>query len=298
MPSASAEVERALSRCRFFAESRVWPFHARIHPEKWLNNFTDDEIPHAVSLLESFLYFSPEMVNAMLVSVFRSLATEVIDVTASPTDVRAAWTSFLNTAVFTHVAGEKPNASDSGHIFVRKLRQELGIPESRLFYHPEALAELEQRDSYLIFVDDFVGSGQQFTYTWLADRPNVHGQLRSFSQVADPTKVIYCPLICTARGRARIEALRPVGIRVHAAHVIPDEYGALHPQSVIWPEHLRADAPDFLRVVSARAGVPAAEQFGFDQLGLALGFDHSVPDATLRIIYWEENGWNPLLLRT
>lgn len=295
--SAWSEVERTLSRCRFFAEARVWPFHARIHPEAWLDNFNEDELPHAVALLESFLFYSPEMVNAMLVSVLQALGPEIVDPSLSTADFRAAWNDFIHTTVFTHVAGERPNSSDSGHSFVRKLRQELGVPESRLFYHPEALRELERADVYVVFVDDFVGSGQQFLYTWRSKVDVGGGTFRSFQDVADPSKTLYCPLICTTKGRQRIADFADDKVRVRAAHVIPPEYGALHADSVLWPDHLRADALQFLDAASQRAGIPASDRYGFDELALAIGFDHSVPDATLTLIYWEENGWNPLVVR-
>jgi hypothetical protein len=37
---------------------------------------------------------------------------------------------------------------------------------------------------------------------------------------------------------------------------------------------------------------------GFHKLGLALAFQHCVPDATLPLFYWEHNEWHPLIRRT
>lgn len=297
MATWPVEVERILSRCRFFSNSRLWPMNARIHPERWLQNFKADELRHAASLLESFMYVSPEMVNAMLTAVFQSLATELIDPVADAANFRSEWTNFIEGGIFTHVAGEKPNASDSGHLFVRKLRQELGVPERRLFYHPEAIAELRRADGYLVFVDDFVGSGQQFIHTWHAPVRLDTGEVVTFASVANPSRVLYCPLITTSLGLREIARHTSPEIRVVPAHVLTPEYGVAHPQSVVWSDDLLPDATDFIDIASNRAGIEPDERLGFAGLGLALGFDHSVPDATVRMIYWEENGWNPLLVR-
>ncbi|MGI4789714.1 MAG: phosphoribosyltransferase-like protein [Janthinobacterium lividum] len=71
----------------------------------------------------------------------------------------------------------------------------------------------------------------------------------------------------------------------------------------MWPDHLRTSALDFLEKVSHRVGIydthgGVNDWQGFNKLGLSLGFEHSVPDATLPIFYWEQNGWKPLLRRT
>jgi hypothetical protein len=59
-----------------------------------------------------------------------------------------------------------------------------------------------------------------------------------------------------------------------------------------------------VKAVSARIGIPDSggavvnDWQGFHCLGLSLAFYDSVPDATLPIFYWEENGWNPLIKKT
>lgn len=297
MSSWPPDVDRLLARCRFFTQARVWPIDSRIHPERWLGNFTADEIPFAAELLTSFKYYSPEMVDALLVSVFQSLGTAIFDPFDDVARFRTEWRDFIKTSVFTHVAGEHANASDSGHIFIRKLRQVIGIPEDRLFYHPEALEEAQRTGCRLVFVDDFVGSGQQFIHTWKHQPHGQTGNHSTFATSIDPERVLYCPLITTTKGLAEIASHASGDIRVIAAHVLGPEYGVTHPDSVVWSATTRPDAMDFLTAASDRAGIAPQERFGFASLGLTLGFDHSVPDATLRMFYWEGNGWNPLLIR-
>jgi hypothetical protein len=68
-----------------------------------------------------------------------------------------------------------------------------------------------------------------------------------------------------------------------------------------WPEHLKTSATDWLYETSRRAGIVDGYTHGwkgFHDLGLALAFDGSVPDATLPLFHWEEGSWTPLVRRT
>ena len=157
-------------------------------------------------------------------------------------------------------------------------------------------------DGAVIFVDDFVGSGNQFAETWCR---KLHTPFESFQALAPGSQAqfYYCPAFCTQLGLNRIERTYPE-VTVNPGVLIPDNYGALAPDSIVWPSHLRSTAKDFLRTASARAGIPDTggtkpdDWRGFASLGLTIAIEDSVPDATLPIIYWDKNGWRPLIRRT
>ena len=58
---------------------------------------------------------------------------------------------------------------------------------------------------------------------------------------------------------------------------------------------LRETASDFIYKASMLGGIPETQWKGFHDLALTVGFEHSVPDATLPIFYWKNNDWKPLI---
>jgi hypothetical protein len=153
----------------------------------------------------------------------------------------------------------------------------------------------------VVFVDDFVGSGNQFVASWHREYSTGPSSRLSFAKAAATGSgpFFYTPLICTALGQDVI-AQQCSLVRIQAAHVLDPRYSAIHPQSVIWPDSLRGTALQFLRTVSSRAGIPdspgSVDHYeGFNSLGLTIAFDDSVPDASLPILRWMANDWKPLL---
>ena len=66
---------------------------------------------------------------------------------------------------------------------------------------------------------------------------------------------------------------------------------------------MRAEGQAWIADASRRGGVPdtngaqPGDWRGFAKLGLALAFEHGVPDATLPLFYWDGPGWEPLMRR-
>lgn len=290
-----------LTKCDYFVDVRLWPLLDELNPERWLSNFREDELEHAVHLLQSFVYYSEEITNALFKSAFQSLSKVVCNDSDSFLTMVTGWQSFVDTAIFTHVTGENPRPTDSGYAFARKARQVLSIEDERIVSPDVAMQRVLQRKAPVIFVDDFVGSGDQFIHTWHRPVNLSKGYTQTFEAIAalGVADFYYIPVVATQYGLSEI-ADSCNRINVLPAHVLPPEYSALHPNSVLWPDHLRPTAYDFIKSVSERACIPDTDGNeddwrGFHKLGLALAFNHSVPDSTLPLFTWEMNGWKSLI---
>jgi hypothetical protein len=301
-PTVPPDMTRALvlERCRYFTRVGLWPTIAGgVDPEAWLDNFDADEEPFAVYLLNAFLYFADHVMDRVFVHAFQALSRPVMRFAQHATHAQE-WADFVDTCVVTAVRGERPAPTDSGSLFVRRARGLLGIPKGRILEQADAIAAVRAgRASKVVFVDDFVGTGNQLIDTF-GRAYEIGGEKLSFKSLADAGigTYYYCPIAATARGTERIRRDVPQ-LQISAGHILPDRYSALHPESLIWPEHLRGGSREFIYKASVRAGIPDAASKtehweGFGQLGLALGFAHGTPDATLPIIWWAENGWTPL----
>ena len=171
-----------LEKIDYFSDIQLWP--RTVQPERWLDNFSDRERPYAVHLLNSFAHFNQEIVNQLFVSAFQLLSCEVLPVGAPLDETVQAWTDFRNRVLITPVNGETPSPADSGYRYASKARDLLDIPSSQLATHEDALkAIVSDATRPIIFVDDFVGSGQQLLSHWKR-QVTVNGTELSFSLAA------------------------------------------------------------------------------------------------------------------
>jgi hypothetical protein len=288
-----------LEKCDFFLDVQLWPLQARLDPRGWLTNFLPSEQEHAISLLNAFQYFSGHLVDEMFMAGFQNLSCFI----ASPDDpfenAQAKWREFVDSAIITHVEGEVPNNSDSGYSFARRARQLLRINEDRILSPSQALNHLLLNPrSPIVFVDDFVGTGRQFVATWRRSRAISRTASSSFEAILRlyNHSIFYVPVFATEQGLSNINT-QCSGVRVVPVHALSPRYGAFSEKSYIWPRDLSASAGDFLYAASMRAGLSEYSWRGLNGLGLAIAFGDSVPDSTLPIIYWGENGWKPLIRR-
>lgn len=291
----------ALAKCNYFVDVQLWPILSQLDPKGWLSNFRTNEMDHAVHLLYSFVFFSEKLIDELFVAAFQGLSRKRSMQGRTSSNVKKEWGTFINRAIITYVTGEVPRVTDSGYAFARKSRQLLGISEDHILSPEEAIKVLynNNRPPPVVFVDDFVGSGDQFVSTWERKVKISRSGTTSFKSIAASGRVpiFYCPVLCTEFGYKRlIRQCAPT--RIAPSHIVSGRYSAFHPKSVIWPTDLRPTAAAFLQKVSRRARITGINWKGYNDLGLAMAFHHSVPDATLPIIYWDQNGWKPLIRRS
>lgn len=292
------------AKCEYFVDVHLWPLHQRLDVQGWLSNFASAELPHAVHLLNSFMYFPDHFIDQMVRRAVQQLSTEVAAPFDDYSEMRNRWENFLAGLVVTFPTDEVPNPTDSGHDFVRRVR-EAGVPEAQIYYPNDLLRELASglRPTAVLFVDDLAGSGNQFRDTWLRSYPVSGGNLtfRDFHQ-SEPVQTFYSPIFATTVAEERLAQSCP-DVRLRPVHLLGPRYSALEPTGVVWPDALAATGEAFIQTASARVGIPDTggntpnDWRGFGKLGLTLAFGRFVPDATLPMFYWEEGGWHPLIRR-
>jgi hypothetical protein len=287
----------------FLVECQLWLPEPRVNVHGWLQNFQTDEIPFAAHILESFRYVNEITVREMLRANYERLSSFVTRNVTSTQSALDTWAEFLSNAIWTYISGEQPNASDSGYSMVRLARQELGVPESRIMQHTDLARELTSLSAKnIIFLDDLVGTGNQCIATW---RRPLTGTSASFASLAAQTNksFFYLPLVCTTFGMSRIHQ-HCSELVVMPTHTVSEDDSLFANGCSRWPSHLRSFAEDKIREISQRAGIPDTngttpeDWRGFGKLGLTIAFHHSVPDASIPLLYWDKNGWIPLVRRT
>ncbi len=287
----------------YFVDVQLWPRTSKINTLQWLSNFSETELVFANRLLDGFTYYSSELVSHMFRGAFSNVSQYVVQNKSNYVSASLDWARFLGSVLIVRVTGEQPNDSDSGYMFCRISRDLLGISQDQIAAPEEALARFMQNPRQnIVFVDDFVGSGNQFIETW--ERLHQIGSSAfSFSSVASGltahNNIFYVPVICTGLGKRRIRKRAPM-VRIVPAHWVGERNSVVSPQSIVWRDDMRLTGPAFIERKSLDAGIPDAGGGegcwrGFSSLGLALGFEHGWPDATIPLFYFNKNGWKPLL---
>lgn len=298
-PSQSA----VLNKTDLFTSFQLWPTRDKMDPQGWLGNFTDEELPYALVLLDAFLFYSESLVEALFLSAVQALSAEVTEKAISINHAQAQWSSFLARLRVTLVEGESPNPTDSGHLFARMARQVLGIDQAQIVEPDQALSTVRgDPNTVVLFVDDFVGSGNQMRATWSRRYVSSGSGQASFAQLAGSGSgtFYYVPVVATTTGMMKLDDAC-TGLRIRPTHVLDEAYSLTHPECFLWPDSLRPTARDMLFEMSKRAGITDSYEYGwegFHDLALPLGFWHCVPDATLPLFFWDEGSWTPLLRRT
>lgn len=282
-----------LEKIEYFVNVQLWPRSAQ--PERWLDNFLDPERPYAVQLLNSFVHFNQEITEELFVSAFQLLSCEVLSAGARPDEAVEAWHQFRKRVLITPVQGENPSPADSGYLYAKKARDRLNISERQLVTHEDALRAVTQDATQpIIFVDDFVGTGEQFIRHWCR-YVSVDGTKVSFASAAKNgmAPAYYCCALATEYGLERIaDANLPVTVR--AGNSVLHNASAIADDSLVWPASEHAKGVEVLRAANARAGI-RRDANGFHGLGLTVAIDGRAPDATLPIFLWDKNAWTPLL---
>ncbi|HVZ70948.1 MAG TPA: hypothetical protein VHJ20_01120 [Polyangia bacterium] len=296
-------VAKVLSKCDTYRKSRLWLPPPEVRPSAWINNFTGPDREVAAILLDHFVYYSDLATNALLRSTYRAIVDEIR--LATPASPLFGAGDLEDTAVFTRVEDEKPNPTDSGNIFCRKARFVLGIPQELILEPKDALAAAVSGKN-VVFLDDFVGSGNQMRETWR--RKYAAKQPTSFAELARSRRfhAVYLNLVATRYGVNSLQFDCPELI-IRSAHVLGDEYCVRNLANLPANRSFPALA-DRIHVLLARCA-PGLQLkahmrqadfalYGWHSLGLLLAFEHGVPDATIPLIWAEgPSGWTPLARR-
>ena len=302
LPAQAASEAFIKSKMQFLVDISVWPGGQSLDPRAWLNNFLASERSFALNLLNVFLYYNEQLVDALFSRAVQQLSTNITKSSTSLTEANKQWQFFLESVCVTYVEGEERSPTDSGLVFARKARQVLGIDQGQIVRPEQALERrLRKPACPILFVDDFVGSGRQMKITWYRQHSSGSGRTHTFAEESiGGGDIFYVPIISTAYGLNALASCCP-GLKVHPSHILDNRYSLVDPDSILWPEALRPDASNFLLEASRRAGILdelKEEWMGFHNLALALAFSHSVPDATLPLYFWDRRGWAPLIRRT
>jgi len=292
--------EETIEHYNYFRDVQACPLSDKFNYKGWLGNFKDKYEKELASLMVDFFNYYPEnMVNQMLRT---SVGRAGYELSKYFSDWKHE--DFKYRCCYTFIPGENPNPSDSGNLFIRKLRDDLNIPENRLFDYRDIYTLLETATTPipLVFVDDFVGSGAQCYKAWCKNKGGADKLTLEQISVKYKHKFIYAPLIINYKGYDLIKA-NCNGLILSPTHIINEEYDLFNENCICWKNNRKyyEDGISLILRLSRKLGIPSTDggyvndEMGFDKQGLAIAFEHGAPDAIPAIFYWETENWTPLI---
>lgn len=289
-------VKDVLARCEALKRAGMWLPEPVIRPRAWIENFEDADKKVAAQLLERFVFYNQRLTDSLLVASFNSIADGLNKGPSAPS--REQLLRALLNAIFTPISGETPNPTDSGYFLCRRTRQILNVDEAQIKATPEALATAAGGQP-IVFVDDFIGSGDQFLSTWQDSSSGT-----SFEEIHRQIGfcAIYVSLVGTDTGIARIASKAP-SVAVCVAHKV-DNRGTLwgiQGSNFLLHQQIETILKKYATRLTPLDGYMHQDNYlvyGYKKRGLFFAFEHSVPDATLPIFWCRgTNNWEPLIER-
>jgi hypothetical protein len=266
----------------------------------WLNNFPKQEDKEIACLILDFFMFYPKPIIDQMLKTVIGYCGNILSSYLSDWQHE----DFKRRCIYTYMPGETVNPTDSGHTYLRKLRNILGIPEElivdyRLLYD---ILENSKTELPVIFVDDFVGSGAQCCTAWNYNRLGNHKHTLSEIALKSNHKFIYAPLIANYIGYDIIKNSCK-GLEIVTCHKLSKEYNLFDPACICWnnDNELYDKGINLIinksqeQGISFTGGNDVIDAKGFIEQGLALAFDDGVPDAIPAFFYWCSNTWCPLI---
>lgn len=291
-----------LIRSHFFQTIQAWPLSEDLNYKGWLQNFSDGEEKKIARLiLDFFVFYSHRMVNQMLKESV-SKAGHIF----SKHFPNWKHDHFTETCIYSFIPGEVPNPTDSGYLFTRKLRDELRIPDSQIINYLDIPAILKNKNTPtpILFVDDFVGTGIQVNIAW--NETKIDGTNTLSQIICDNNHcAVYSPLIVNKIGQKLILD-ECTGLHLCATHIIDDEYNLFKRECICWKGNEESYQKG-IKLITEKSlqqgirdtlGLKTTDLKGFREQGLAIAFEHGIPDAVPPFFYWDTDTWTPLIRKT
>lgn len=285
------------SRCRELISYGVWSGIQQSRLKSWIANFrTLEERYFAALVLDLLVYRSDDQTLSLLRQLLSRVIPDHARISGLSAAVRMTYQSVRTDKVDPKVRivpvippGSSP--TKSGPVIARHLKRTLRISERWVIYPEQVEAVLPSLDA-VIFIDDFLGTGDQFSDFLLDTQLAPHINSSCF---------IYG---CLAAHRYGIQSLQKMFPKLHIAAVerLDDSHALFHSDSGTFPdgENSAEKAKEFYYSLLSDRGINISgpDRRGYGHLELAYAFQHSVPDNSLPILWWDGGElWRPLFDR-
>lgn len=285
----------------FLMHTRQWSNISVIEYKRWLSNFDTikDGQYIACRLLNHLLYYSERDIRKLIIDSINSIFCQEIILplqlskgfSSLPSENEFAIAEALKRTLFIPLS-LWDNPGDSGPHIVRLIHN---------YYKPQVqmrrVGDIEDTmcDTYdrIIIVDDFVGSGEQFSEFW-AEAQVKNGNLLQTWCHSHNIPAYYLALIgyentlLSLRTECR-------GITIEFAETLSDSHRVFSDKGFCWHDaEEQAEVRQILEQELEKFGI---KLIGFNNLDFAVSTHDTMPDWSLPLFHKNINGWKMLVER-
>ena len=284
--------DHVITRCKGLIAHNVWQGLEEIRLSKWLNNFaTDEQRYFAARVLDTLMYRSDSQTKSMLTHQFQRTIPDIARHHNLPSELYTAYdqlqaNSEPNVRIVPVVPSQQPIMA-SGPLIARVILKHLNFRRKWIIGHDEVCSTTP----FVIFVDDFIGTGTQFS---------------NFLQREGLVRLVRkrrCCYVALAAHKAGIQHLTSTftDLPVSAVDLLESRNSLFHQQSMAFPDGTNNidDAKAFYYEMLDEYHVNDSRfRNGYGGLNLAYAFAHAVPNNSTPLLWWPRNAnWTPLFTR-
>lgn len=289
-------IRKVNSRCEILIKTGVWDFN-NTKLRAWVKNFKGSEAQYLCAhLLDGLIYRSDRMTASLCHhAVYSTLPNNLPNY---PDDI-SQWIAKLKrpgATEFCFVAVEGINrkgeraSGKSGQTVIRKYDRS-GVAHKNHFIDASYLLEkLNQNYQHVVFIDDFCGTGTQFSEFY---------HYFGFKKIPASVNQYYIPFACHEQAISKKLNIETPLVKVAPVEMLGEKNKFFFEKNGTF----RGDklnsvntAKLFYETLLTDNGIKL-DPFGFGNLELSYGWNMATPNNTLPIYYTDKSAWNPLLTR-
>lgn len=229
---------------------------------RWVAQFSDEDLPLAAKLLSQLRYF-----NAMNI---RSMTRQLVQL--AEVEIGAS----SDNALFIPVSSVPGGGAETVARVLRSLRDPFRPNVATMVDLHEPPDDID----FLVFVDDFSGTGDTLASWW----DNVETLVRPIGAAS-----VFAALIMTSQALARASELGDAMSMVE----LGVEANVLHEESGVFEKAEQQRILDYC----VRTGCSNRYLRGYGESGLLLAFTHGCPNNSLPILWYGGEEWTELFRR-
>jgi hypothetical protein len=286
-------IDRVIRRCDSLVAAQIWSDIDRNRLQYWFKSFSGIEEQYFAALvLDSLIYRSKAQTKALMTQAIQRLLPELLRPTGELTKYDGKWLETIKKSgvpirlVPVIRQGDGPNKS--GNSVCRDYGNLLNV-NNRIIINPDDIPKAKKDGCKLfIFVDDFLGTGNQFSKFYTSIKSEIDG-----------VQAVYLPLCAHESGIKNVKETCGE-LLISSPDLLGDKDKFLKADSQLLPD--RINKYDALRsfyhyLLEKRLGCKIDEPEGYGGLGLVYGFYNATPNATLPLLWSKKNDNMYLLTR-
>lgn len=285
-----------IGRCFDLINNGIWTGIENHQLKSWVANFDNGiERYFAACVLDNFIYRSDPQTESLIFQIFTRNIPDIFRTKIHFPHDGTCYSRLTNKHIdplvrLVLVVKKSDRHTKSAYIIGRRLRRNSNIVDKWIIKPEEITSAYEEGVRHFIFIDDFVGSGDQFKEMY--EEMDIH-------RFESDCFFIYTPLIAHEEGIENINNKHP-NVCLSSAEVLPSEIGLFHKESKCFKDGINTPsaAKKFYYDLIDKYKLSKNNRRGYGNMDLTIAFEHAAPDNSLSII-WDDNNdkWNPLVNR-